>query len=122
MGVDLTSQSDSLLRTMELPPKIVLPFLVLVLCSFLTRQGSKESLDRYYAKMKTPVDPDPEADREKLARALDDPEALEKKKPFPGTSIEIQRPTRTDVVGFVVSVIVCFVVIGLALGVASIGA
>ncbi|MEM7233311.1 MAG: sodium:solute symporter family protein [Planctomycetota bacterium] len=122
VGIDLTSQSDSLLRTMELPPKIVLPFLVLVLFSFVTRQGSKESLDRYYAKMKTPVDPDPEADRKKLARALDDPEALEKKKLFPGTSLEIQRPTRTDVVGFVISVIVCFVVIGLALGVASIGA
>ena len=60
LGVELKKLSDSMLATLELPIKIVLPFLVMVGVSLVTGRNSKESLDRYYCKMKTAVLPDPE--------------------------------------------------------------
>ena len=121
LQVDLTTKSSAWLNTLELPLKIITPFLLMIIASLLTRRNSKDALDRYYAKMKTSVEDDPEADRAKLAAAYADPEALESRKLFPGTDFEIQRPNATDVVGVVVCIAVCFGIIGLAVAVASIG-
>lgn len=121
IGVDLTTKSNAALSTLELPPKIITPFLVMFLVSLLTPPVRREVLDRYYAKMKTMVDPDPEVDRKNLEAAYANPAALESRKMFPGTSIEIQKPTRADVVGFIVCLGVCASIILLAMGVGRIG-
>ncbi len=121
-GMDLTTKSNATLSTLELPPKIISPFLVMILISLFTRPNSKQALDRYYAKMKTPVDPDHERDVKKLEKAYADPEGMEQKKLFPGTSLEFQRPNTTDIVGVVVCFAVCFAIIGLAMLAARIGA
>jgi len=70
--------------------------------------------------MKTPVVPDPETDRQNLEAALNNFEVLEQKKLFPGTSLEMQRPTRADVIGFIACFLVCFAIIGLAWGLTQI--
>ena len=93
----------------------------MILFSWLTRPNSRTALDRYYTKMKTPVDPDPAVDRQQLEDAFKVPEASESKKLFPGTNLEFQRPSWIDVVGFIVSFAVCFLVIGLAMALARIG-
>ncbi len=121
LGIDLGSQSKSSLNALELVPKIVMPFLVMILASFVTRKNSDEALDRYYAKMKTPVDPDPEADRQKLEAAYADPSTCERVKLFPNSSLEFQKPTTEDIVGFVISVATCFAIIGIAFVMAGIG-
>jgi SSS family solute:Na+ symporter len=121
VGIDLTHLSDPLLDTLRLPTRIVLPFLVMILLSFVTPGNTREGLDRYYAKMKTPVDPDPEEDRRKIAQTLENPEALDHKRLLPGTQLEFQKPTLADVAGFVICFIVCFLFVGLAIWVARIG-
>jgi SSS family solute:Na+ symporter len=121
-GMDLAGASSAWLATLELPPKIFAPFLVMILCSLLTRRNSKQGLDRYYAKMKTPVSPDPDEDRERLEAAYAEPEKLESGKLFPGSDFEFQRPNRVDIIGFSVSVLACFGIIGLAVLIARIGA
>jgi SSS family solute:Na+ symporter len=120
-GVDLSSLNDATLGTLELPPKIILPFLVMVFFSLVTRRNSPQALDRYYVKMKTPVDPDHQADEAKLTAAYATPEELEKKKLLPGTDFEFQRPSVVDVAGFVICVAICFAIIGMAVLVANIG-
>ena len=122
VGVDLRTKSSATLSTLELPPKIISPFLVMILLSLVTRRNSKKALDGYYTKMKTPVDPNHEQDLKNLAEAAANPAALEKRKIFPGTDFEFQRPTKTDVIGFIICVLVCFAVIGLAIWIANIGA
>jgi len=119
--LNLTSASTSSLNALELVPKIVMPFLVMILFSFLLRPNSQYALDRYYAKMKTPVDPDPEKDLAKLEAAYADPSTTERVKMFPNSNLEIQKPTRADIVGFVVSVLVCFAIIGFAFWMAGVG-
>jgi hypothetical protein len=120
-GMDLTTKTNATLDTLTLPPKIIMPFLVMVVVSLLTRKNSKETLDRYYAKMKTPVDPNREADRIKLEAALADPSTTERVKLFPKSSWEFQKPNVVDVAGFVISFAICFLIIGLAAWVAGIG-
>ncbi|MEQ8791667.1 MAG: sodium:solute symporter family protein [Pirellulaceae bacterium] len=121
IGVDLQHLSNAMLSTLELPPKIVTPFLVMILVSLFTPKCEKEGLDRYYSKMKTPVIPDPEKDRLELENAYKRIDELEKMKIFPGSSLEFQKPRVGDIVGFVVCVLVCFAIIGMAVLVASLG-
>ena len=122
LGMKLTKMANSTLATLELPVKIVAPFLVMIVLSLVTKRNSQEALDRYYAKMKTPVVPDPEQDQKNLAATLADPELCERKKIFPGSSWEFQRPTRTDIIGFVACFAFCFAIIGVAVWIAKIGA
>ena len=122
LGVDLQGKSDSMLATMELPPKIIAPFLVMLGLSLCSRRNRPEVLDRYYAKMKTPVEEDPEADARALTAALEDPKRLESRKLFPGTDWEFCRPSWADVLGFVATFALCFLIIGLAIAIAAVGA
>ncbi|HJN07972.1 MAG TPA: sodium:solute symporter family protein [Pirellulaceae bacterium] len=121
VGVDFSKMANSTLATMELPPKIITPFLVMILFSLVTKPNSKEALDRYYSKMKTPVVPDHEADLRNLEEAYKNVEALEERKLFPGSSLEIQKPTQADWIGFLVCFATCFAIIGLAVWMANIG-
>ena len=121
IGMDLTTKTNATISTLELPPKIITPFLVMILISFLTRKNEKEALDRYYSKMKTPVVPDPKTDDANLEEAFKNIEELESKKLFPGSSLEFQKPSKTDIIGFIACVLACFGIIGLAILVTSIG-
>jgi SSS family solute:Na+ symporter len=121
IGLEMASYPTPLIKTLGLITKIVIPFIIMILFSLIMKPNDKEALDRYYAKMKTPVDPDPEKDELKLAAAYADPDNTERVKLFPNTSLEFQRPTRVDIIGFVVSVILCFAIIGLAMILVGIG-
>ena len=94
----------------------------LMLVSLVTRRDKKEVLDRYYAKMRTEVNPDPEVDKQNLAAAYADPEkCLNSVRMFPGTDWEFAKPRREDIIGFLISVAVCGLVIGLLVWLAGIG-
>jgi solute:Na+ symporter, SSS family len=121
LGMDMKHRSDSMLATMELPTKIILPFLVMILASFMTSRNSEASLERYYSKMATPVVPDPQQDREALEKALADKASRESRKWLPGSDLEIERPKMLDILGFLGTFMICFLIIGLAIVVARIG-
>jgi SSS family solute:Na+ symporter len=121
LGMDLTTKSNAMLATLELPPKIVTPLLVMILLSLVTPRNSKPTLDRYYAKMKTPVLPDHDRDHEELERSYADPDRYNHKRLIPWFGLEIQKPTLLDLAGFVGTFIVCFLIVFLAVLVASLG-
>ncbi|MCR9293611.1 MAG: hypothetical protein NXI32_12885, partial [bacterium] len=120
-GFDLSIVSKATLETLRLPPRVLTPFLVFIVVSLMTRRGSQHVLDRYYAKMKTEVDPDPEIDRRKLEAAYANPSMYADKRLFPGTDWEFLKPRSIDIAGFVISVIVCGLMIGLLVFLAGIG-
>ena len=120
-GINLTKLSSPILDTLRLPPKIIAPFLVMILISFVTPRDGKEGLDRYYAKMKTPVQSDPAEDEAEMEKSYADPDRFNHKKLFPNTDIEVSKPTKTDILGFVISVAICFAVIYSAVLLAGIG-
>ena len=121
LGMDLRKADKAMLETLRIPPRLITPLLVMVLLSFVTPRGTKDALDRYYVKMKTPVHPDPEEDKRELERSFESPTRFDYKKVWPTTDIEIQKPAFADVAGFVISVIICFVFLGIAYVLANIG-
>jgi SSS family solute:Na+ symporter len=121
VGIDLSNVSKATLETLRLPSRLFTPFIVLILLSFLTRRGSSDVLDRYFAKMNTPVLADHQADQERLQQAYASPETTRSRKLFPDSDWEFVRPTTKDVVGFVASCIVCGLIIGLLTWLANIG-
>lgn len=121
IGYDLSTASKATLETLRLPPRLLTPFLFLIVVSLFTPRNNQEALDRYYAKMMTEVDPDPEADRQKLEQSYSDPTSYRDRLLFPGTDWEFSKPSTTDVVGFLACVVTCFVIVGLLIWLASIG-
>ena len=121
LRLDLSGQSSSTLNALELVPKIIIPFFVMIIFSLITPRNSKNALDCYYVKMKTPVDSDPEHDKAEIENSYANPARFDHKKLLPGTSLEFQRPGLLDIGGFVLCFATCFAVIGLVLLVAHIG-
>ncbi|MBW3598659.1 MAG: hypothetical protein KY475_15475, partial [Planctomycetes bacterium] len=55
MGMDLRKVDSALYETLRLPPRLITPFIVMILLSLVTPRTDAAKLDRYYVKMKTPV-------------------------------------------------------------------
>jgi len=121
LGLDLESMSSPAIKTLDLPFATIVPFLLMIVASLLTKPNSKEALDRLYVRMKTPVDSTPEEDREELEKSYADPTRFDDRKLFPGSSLEFQRPTLLDAGGFLGCFVLCFGIIGLVFYVAQIG-
>ncbi|MAE31224.1 MAG: hypothetical protein CMO43_06470 [Verrucomicrobiales bacterium] len=121
LGVNLAAMNKAAIKTLDLPFATVVPFLVMIIASLLTKRNSKEALDRLYVKMKTPVDPDPAGDRAQMEKSYAQPDRFDERKLFPGSSLEFQRPTAQDFWGFVACFAICFAIIGLAVWVSRIG-
>ncbi|MDZ4852729.1 MAG: sodium:solute symporter family protein [Pirellulaceae bacterium] len=121
-GFDLSQASKATIETLRLPPRVLAPFLVLILVSLVTPRNRREALDRYYVKMKTEVDPDPEQDRKNLDESYSNPKRFEKLRMFPGSDFEMLRPRPKDVIGVLLSVAACGAIIGLLVFLAGLGA
>ncbi len=122
VGLDLGNASKATLETLRLPARLLTPFLVLIILSYITPRGSPDVLDRYYAKMNTPVLADPEQDEQALAKAYASPVTMRSKKIFPTSDLEFVWPNAKDIIGFVTSCAICVAIIGLLIWLANIGA
>jgi SSS family solute:Na+ symporter len=121
LGVNLQGNPYALNETLRILIRTIVPFLILIGVALLTRPDEAVRLDRFYAKMKTPVLTDPQADAEVLARSLAHPAELEQRKLFPNSSWEFHRWTRTDLWGFVISCLVAAAVVALLVLLTRIG-
>ena len=52
---------------------------------------------------------------------MKDPGRFDHKRLLPWTQLEVQKPTLVDVIGFLICFVICFLFIGVAIWVASIG-
>lgn len=112
MGFDLRGMTPSGLLTVRYLVALALPFVLLIPISLLTRDhGLDETIARFYAKMKTPVDPDPEKDAEQVRKSYADPTRFDHTKLFVRSNWEFCKWTRTDAVGFFISVAVTLAII-----------
>jgi SSS family solute:Na+ symporter len=115
-GIDFTSFSKSQLVTTRFLFDALFPFLLLFLLSFVTRPVPREDVDRFFAKIHTPVQPTPELDALAVAESERRPEQFEKFKLKPGSAWEIMKPARVDLIGFFGS----WLVVGLILAMLAI--
>jgi SSS family solute:Na+ symporter len=122
LGIDLHNADNALLSTFRIPLKLIFPFVVMITVSLISPSNSQSTLDRYYVKMKTPVQPTPSEDERELLISYNSPQRFENSKLFPGTSLEFQRPSKVDLLGFIACVIICGVFLLMANWLSKLGA
>jgi solute:Na+ symporter, SSS family len=99
-GADFSGFSKAQLNAVRFGFDALFPFLLLFLLSPLTRPIPKADLDRFFAKVHTPVQPTPGDEERALRRAVEHYDEIERKKLWPGSSWELMKPVRADVLGF----------------------
>lgn len=117
-GLDFTSFSKSQLVTTRFLFDALFPFLLLFLLSSVTRPVPHEDVDRFFAKIHTPVQPTPELDAQAVAESERRPQQFEKFKLRPGSAWEIMKPARIDLIGFFGSWLVVGLILAM-LGIAT---
>ena len=123
MGFDLCKNPYAMNETIRILIRTIIPFLILIGVSLLTRRDDKDLLDRFFVKMKTPVDTDPDEDLKKLAISYEDPRRFDHTNLFgAGSDWEFNKWTKTDSVGFAISCVAAVAVILLLIGLISLGA
>jgi len=121
LGFDFSRCSKAQLVAVRFFFDALFPFVLLFLISFVTRPVDKRRLDRFYARIHTPVQSTPEEEERAIAYAAEHPEIIDRKKIIPGSSWEILKPGRWDVFGFGGSWILVSVVVFLLWLLANIG-
>ncbi len=101
LGFDLQSNPYALNETIRYIIRVLFPFIMLMAVSMLTKPESKESLDRFYAKMKTPAHDDRERDAAEVALSMQNPKRFDHKKMFPNSNWEFEKFDRLDMKGII---------------------
>lgn len=99
-GIDFSGFSKPQLNATRFFFDALFPFVLLFLLSSITQPVPKPSLDRFFAKMHTPVQETPEDEERALDASYADPEGFEPGKLIPGSQWEIMKPSRMDLIGF----------------------
>ncbi|OGD19301.1 MAG: transporter [Candidatus Aminicenantes bacterium RBG_13_64_14] len=99
-GVDFSAFSKAQLSAVRFGFDALFPFVLLFLLSAFTRPVPKSDLDRFFARVHTPVQPTPEEEERALRYAVEHYEEVEKRKLRPGSNWEIMKPKLIDVLGF----------------------
>jgi SSS family solute:Na+ symporter len=100
LGIDFTRCSKAQLVAVRFFFDALFPFVLLFVLSMLTRPVDKKRLDRFFARIHTPVQPSAEEEERAIAHAAEHPEIVDARKIVPGSSWEILRPGRWDILGF----------------------
>ena len=99
-GLDFTNLKKSQLVAIRFFFDAFFPFLLLFVFSFITKPISKNYLDRFFAKMHTPVQKTQEEEQQALEEAYKNPDKYRSEKLFPKSQWEILKPTKMDALGF----------------------
>lgn len=113
IGFNLQKNPYALNETIRMLIRLISPFLILIIVSLLTIPNKDKKTEQFFLKMRTRVRGlGPEADARDVQDSFSNPEKTKSFLLFPDTNWEIYRWNKQDTVGFIVSIIIVFVVIG----------
>lgn len=121
LGHNLSANSYALNETLRIVIRTILPFLVFFIVAPLSKTDDEGRLDRFFAKMHTPVHTDPEIDARELALSYENPHRFDHTKLFPNSNWEIEKWDKTDAVGFLLCCLGAAAIIVLLWLVVSVG-
>jgi SSS family solute:Na+ symporter len=99
-GMEFSGLKKSQLVAIRFFFDALFPLVLLFAISFFTKPAPKAHLDRFYAKLHTPVQKSEEEDFRALQESFDNPGKFEKDKIRPGSNWEIMKPKKIDLLGF----------------------
>ncbi|HDT13730.1 MAG TPA: sodium:solute symporter family protein [Candidatus Aminicenantes bacterium] len=108
LGVDFSGFSKAQLNAVRFGFDALFPFVLLFLLSAFTKPVPKADLDRFFARVHTPVQPTPEQEALALRHSLEHYDEVEARKLRPGSNWEIMKPKLVDILGFAG----CWVLVG----------
>jgi len=100
LGIDFRGFSKAQLSAVRFGFDALFPFVLLFLLSAFTKPIPKTDLDRFFARVHTPVQPTAEAEERALRHAVEHYEEVEARKLKPGSNWEIMKPQLIDILGF----------------------
>ena len=121
LGFDLSQNPYALNETFIIIIRTALPFIALIIVALLTKPDEKGKLDRFYAKMRTPVLPDHEADALAVEQACRNVSQTQNRLIFPKSSWEFKKWTKTDFKGEIWVILGCISIFVLIYLIATIG-
>lgn len=100
-GVDVTRFTAAGLTTTRYVVDSLAPLVLLIVVSLLTQPTDPARVARFYVRLKTPVQRDPEADARAVQESYANPTRFDHQKLFPNSNWELLKWNRQDLVGFV---------------------
>jgi hypothetical protein len=111
LGFDVQGFSSAQLLTTRYVVDALLPILLLIVVSYLTRPADPARVARFYARMKTPVAATLELDAKEVEASYANPARFDHLKLFPHTNWEFTKWDKTDTLGF----LACCALVGVVL-------
>jgi SSS family solute:Na+ symporter len=99
-GVDFTGWNKARLEAARFAFDALFPLLCLIVLSYFTKPARAQTLNRFFAKIHTPIQPTAEEDERAVTANAARMHEFEPRKLFPKTQWEIHRPMKTDYLGF----------------------
>ena len=123
LGFNMQNNKYAVNETLRVIIRLLFPFLLVILISYLTRHTKKESenLDFFYAKMKTPVTGNKEIDERELQLSRENPKRFDHTLIFPNTHWQFCKWNKEDGIGFAVSCLMVVAILGLLYFLVNIG-
>ena len=113
MGFELNKNPYALNETVRMLIRLILPFVILIIVSLLTERNDDKITDNFFIKMRTKVRGlGPDVDKKDLDDSFADPEKTKRILLFPKTNLEIYKWDKQDLGGFLISIVIVFIVIG----------
>jgi len=100
LGFDFSHFSKAQLVTVRFLFAALFPFILLIVLSYFSKPASRETLDYFFAKVHTPVQPTEEEDTRAVLENAKNMDRFNKSKLFPKTHWEFHKPSMMDYVGF----------------------
>jgi SSS family solute:Na+ symporter len=98
-GFNFSNRSPSQVEAISISIRLIFPFLAVILVGLFTKPVPKDVLDRFYVKLRTPVNEDHDQDAIDVAENQKHPERTEHVLLFPNSNWEFQKQSRYDVIG-----------------------
>ncbi len=100
LGINLKSLGVGDLNAFGFFLDAIIPFIIIIIVSYMTGRNHQEALDQFYGRMHTPVCGSPADDANEMTLTRKNPLRFKHKKSFPNSNIELLKPTRRDLLGF----------------------
>ncbi len=113
LGFNLQKNPYALNETIRMLTRLIFPFLILIIVSLLTKPNDDKITNEFFLKMRTKVRGlGPDEDEKDIKDSLANPEKTKEILLFPKTNLEIYKWDKLDTGGFLISIVVVFIVIG----------
>ncbi len=103
LGFNLSSLTPATAESISLLFKLIFPFLAIFIAGYLSKPMESDRLDKFYAKLRTPVNADPVLDEKEMQLTLANPRRFDNMKMIPNSNWEFDRWEKYDIRGMVMA-------------------